>query len=224
MDIKNKTAGPKNGQAENALKVKLNNFFIEYFNYLAIVVALIILATGSLWLLYPRYQKAVAASQAASASWQKDFAEKSIYYDKLVALRQSYELVSPEERSKIEAMVPVGGDTDNLITQFEAIALKNGAILNSIKITNESPKSSSKPFPGSSLEKKEPAGIFDELPQGIGLVKLEVNLSSVSYPVLKNIIKTIENNLRLLDIYKIGYPAKENKVNLVVYAYYLKAL
>ena len=66
-----------------------------------------------------------------------------------------------------------------------------------------------------------PAGIFEQLPEGVGLTKLEINLSSVNYPVLKNLLKAFENNLWLLDIAKVDYEAKENKAVLTIYSYYL---
>ncbi|MDD4272009.1 MAG: hypothetical protein PHF50_04370, partial [Patescibacteria group bacterium] len=63
---------------------------------------------------------------------------------------------------------------------------------------------------------------FNELPQGVGSIMIEVNLSSVNYSILKNIIKAFENNLRLFDIAKITFNANGNKALLNIYSYYLK--
>jgi hypothetical protein len=54
------------------------------------------------------------------------------------------------------------------------------------------------------------------------LIKIEVNLSSVNYPILKNIIKVFENNLRLFDIAKINFNVNDSQAVLNIYSYYLQ--
>ncbi|MDO8592896.1 MAG: hypothetical protein Q7R92_03975 [bacterium] len=228
MDLKDKTpAGGKNNHPENKLndllKQKINSFLINYFGYLALAAAAIVLAAAGWLFIYPQYQKIAKENEIARQSLQIEYEQKASLLKSMLNLKKLYQQISEADRKKIMAMVPAGADPSGLIPEIESIALRNSVVLNSLKLepmaAKGQPKLQSQEESG---EKKEPvAGIFEQPPQGVGRVRLEVNLSSLNYPVLKNVIKTFENNVRLLDIAKINYNVSEKKAALTVYAYYL---
>src|SRR3989338_8497212 len=215
-------AGGTEKTAQSLLKQRINNFLIIYFNYLTLALALAILAAGLFLFIYPQYQEIAKGNETAEKNLQAEHEIKRIYLNGIRDLKNLYQLISAADREKIAKMVPAGNQAVSLIPEIESIVLKNGAVLNSIKIA-EDPKSQSKTKSKIALgEKLEmPAGIFEQLPEGVGLTKIEINLSSVNYPVLKNLLKNFENNLWLLDIAQVDYDAKENKVILIIYSYYL---
>lgn len=220
MEIKKNSPDNINGKSDyNLFKRQANIFLLNYFNYLIFAVSLIIFVLGSTFFIYPRAKRIIASDQAERRNLQNQYDGQNGYLTKIINLKQSYRQISEADKKKIESMVPADKRVIGLIPEIESIVLKNGAFLNSIKIDSPDLKSR----PGTSIEEKRgpAAGIFGPLPEGIGLVKIEVDLGSVNYQVLKNIIKTLENNLRLLDVAKISYPAQESKVNLIIYAYYL---
>jgi Tfp pilus assembly protein PilO len=219
METKDKTE--ENNKRAELLKLKINEFLINYFNYLVLALGIVIFVAG-LWLLvYPQYRQISKANEAAKKNLQTEYETKFNYLNSISNLKKSYRLISAEDKSRIAAMVPAGSDVGGLISIIEAIALKNGVVLNSLKIEPDDAKGQTG-IRAQAGDNKEPlAGIFEQLPQGVSRIKIEVNLSSVNYPILKNIIKTLENNLRLLDIAKINYSVGESRVMLNIYSYYL---
>lgn len=215
MEIKNYplVGGEANKKQAAVLKIKIDRFLIDYFNYLILALGLVILAAGLFILVYPKYQQISKASEEAKNNLQIKYEARLNYLNSIRNLKKSYQSINDGDRDKIAVMAPAASDTSIIITEIEAIAVRNSAIMTSIKIESQSA--------GGRESKEALAGIFNQLPPGVGLVKIEVNLSSVNYSILKNIIKTFENNLRLFDIAKISFNVSENKALLNIYSYYL---
>lgn len=206
---------------DDLLKQKINAFLMDYFNHLTWAAAFIILFVSLFFFVYPQYKRIVKDNETADKNLQAEYETKYNYLNAVRNLKESYRLVGVENKQKIEAMVPASNEVSNLIPEIESIVARNGAILDSIKIEADDSKSRPEARVEVSEKQEPPEGIFGQLPQGVNRIKIEVNLSSVNYSVLKNIIKTFESNLRLLDIAKIDYSVNENKAILIIYAYYL---
>ncbi len=223
MDMQKKSpAGEEeNKKKAELLKIKINEFLINYFNYLIFSLSIIILAGGLFLLVYPKYQQISKENQEAKNNFEIEYETKFNYLSSVRNFKKSYQSISDEEKTKIAGMVPRTSDASVIITEIESIAVRNSAILTSIKIEPQGgdEKNNLKVRP---KENKETTfGIFNELPSGVGLIKIEVKLSSINYPILKNIVKAFENNLRLFDITKIKFNANEDEAILNIYSYYL---
>lgn len=201
-------AAPKKSAA--VLKIKTNKFLINYFNYLILALGAIITAAGLFILVYPKYQQISKTNKEIRKNFLAGYETRSDYLNSVRDLKKSYQSITDGDKAKIDAMAPNQGDAGAIITEIESIVASNGAILNSIRIE---PVGS-----GGGTE----AGIFNQPPTGAGLVKIEVKLSAVDYQVLKNIIKTFENNLRLFDIAKINFNVSGSQALLNIYSYYLQ--
>lgn len=220
----NPPAGDKPGQPSRRyamLKAKINGWLINYFNVLVLALAVIIFALGLALFVVPEYSKFAKANEQAKKNLQIEFEAKNNYLSSIRSLKKSDRLISSADKEKIAEMVPAGEDISEIITEMESIILKNGAILNSIKLDSRDSGHKSILAAGEGGKKQLPAGIFEQLPAGVSRVKIEISLGSVSYPILKNIIKTLENNLRLFDVAQIDFSARENKARLGIYSYYL---
>lgn len=213
---------PDNKKKE-MLKAKINGFLIGYFNYLSLGLGAVILLAGLFLLVYPQYQQTTKDNLAAKQLMEKDYQDKSSALAAARKLKQLYQQISDEDKAKINAMIPVGGDNSQLISEIESIVVKNGAVLVSVKIQPEESDSQVKVKTDKDKTEKisSPAGNLGQAPKGVGRIKINIDMASVSYPVLKNIIKTLENNLRLMDVATVSYTAKETKSLLSVYAYYI---
>ncbi|MBI2459630.1 MAG: type 4a pilus biogenesis protein PilO [Parcubacteria group bacterium] len=199
---------------------KINTFLLHYFNYLILALGLIILAAGLFILVYPKYQRIAKANQEAKNNLQTEYEDKLNYLNSISNLKKSYRSISEGDRAKLAGLVPPESDTNSLITEIESMAARNGVILTSIKIESKNAVGRNN-FRVESKENQElAAGIFSQPPPAIGLIKMEVSLSSVDYSALKNIIKTFENNLRLLDLADISFNVSENQALLIIYSYY----
>ena len=214
--------GEKENKPDDLLKAKINDFLISYFSYLVWGLAIIIFVVGSLLFVYPNYRQLDQANRAAKENLLAEYDKKADYLNSIINLKKSFQLVKAEEVRKIVAMLPSGSDTSGIISEIELIALRNGAILRSVKVNAEADRSAVRQKTESKEKTEPPAGIFEKLPTGVNRLKIEVSFGSINYPVLKNLIKTFENNLRLFDISKIDYDAADNKAVLIVYSYYLQ--
>ena len=206
--------GEKENQGDDLLKVKINGFLISYFGYLVWGLAIIIFAVGLLLFVYPNYRQLGQANRAAKENLLAENDKKADYLNSVTNLKKSFQLVKAEEVRKIVTMLPSGSDASGIISEIELIALRNGAILRSVKVNAEADRGAVRQR-AETEEKTEP-------PAGVGRLKVEVSFGSINYPVLKNIIKMFENNLRLFDISKIDYDATDNKATLIIYSYYLQ--
>ena len=214
--------GEKENQGDDLLKVKINGFLISYFGYLVWGLAIIIFAVGLLLFVYPNYRQLGQANRAAKENLLAENDKKADYLNSVTNLKKSFQLVKAEEVRKIVTMLPSGSDASGIISEIERIALRNGAILRSVKVNAEADRGAVRQRAELAEKTEPPAGIFEKLPAGVGRLKIEVSFGSINYPVLKNIIKTFENNLRLFDISKIDYGATDNKATLIIYSYYLQ--
>lgn len=223
MEIKKKSpAGEEeNKKQAEVLKIKINGFLINYFNYLIFSLGVIILSAGLFLLVYPKYQQISEENEEVRNNLQIEYGAKADYLNSIRNLKKSYQSINDDEKSKIAGMVPAMDDVSIIITEVESIAVRNSAILTSIKIEPQAADSKAILRTEPKEKKEMLAGIFNQLPGGVGLIKLEVNLSSVNYPILKNIIKAFENNLRLFDIAGIKFNAGKNEALLNIYSYYL---
>lgn len=209
-------------KVNNLWRQRINNFLINYFGSLALALALIIFAVGLFLYVYPKYQQLIKGNDAAKKQQQAEYKIKFGYLAAVNDLKNSYQSISAADKEKVEAMVPVNGQAIGLISEIEAIALKNGVTLNYVKIAEDPTGQPGAKIKVESGEKSgAPAGSFNKLPAGVGLTKMEISLSSVNYAVLKNLLKVFESNLRLLDLAEINYDVSGKRVTLTVYAYYL---
>ena len=228
MEIKDKdnlqktAKADKNNRQTELLKSKVNDFLMDYFNYLLIGLVLIIFVIGLFVIIYPKYQQIVQAKDEATKNLQAEYEVKLNYLNSIRNLQESYRLISADDREKINKMVPAINDPSAIITEIGSIAEKNSAILNSIKIDTQSNSDEPTTRSSSGENKDLPAGIFTQPPKGVNSVKITAALSSTNYPTLKNVIKTLENNLRLFDIVEINFNPDKNSATLGFYSYNLK--
>lgn len=213
--------GEENKKQSAMLKTKISNFLIKYFNYFAVFGGMAIFICGLMALPYPEYKKISKENMDLANKMKTEYAEKLERLIVVGNIKKSYASVSMEEKTKVSNMIPDLSDASEAIREIEMIALRNGAMLDAIKIEPKSPSAGAKIKAEAAEDKNPPAGIFLKPPQEVGLVKIEVNLSSVNYPVLKNIIRTFENNLRLFDVARVNFNANNSEAVLHIYGYYL---
>jgi len=207
-------------RAANLRQQKINKFLIKYYHWLVALTMLVVLTAGYFLLIQPKYQEMRGENEMTSQELQQAYAAKQTLLGNLNQLEQSYNQIKQADKDKINAMLPAKAEVERLISELEAIVLKNGLILASLSIEpQEKAKTSTK------VEiKDENSGQklkIAEMPEGVALVKISMGIVGSDYNGLKNLLRTIENNLRLLDIDKLDYNNAENKASLDLTAYYL---
>lgn len=224
MDIKKNSSI---GEAENKDKMKLvkartNLFLMDYFNFIIFALAAVIMLVGLFIFVYPKYQQIHKENEEIQNNLQVEYEAKFNYLSSIRDLKEIYQLISDKDKSKINSMLPTNRDTSVIIAEIESIATKNGVILNSIQTITQETSSKTNSRSETKSDKASLAGIFNQSPQGVGSIKIEVKLSSVNYQVLKNIIKTFENNLRIFDIAMVNFNVNKKEALFTIYSYYFQ--
>ncbi|MFA5359874.1 MAG: hypothetical protein WC349_02870 [Patescibacteria group bacterium] len=224
MDIKKNSPS---GEAENKDKMKLvkartNLFLMDYFNFIIFALAVVIMSIGLFIFVYPKYQQIHKENEEIQNNLQVEYEAKFNYLSSIRDLKEIYQLISDKDKSKINSMLPTNRDTSVIIAEIESIATKNGVILNSIQTSTQETSSKTNTRSETKSDKASLAGIFNQSPQGVGSIKIEVKLSSVNYQVLKNIIKTFENNLRIFDIATVNFNVNKKEAIFTIYSYYFQ--
>jgi len=121
------------------------------------------------------------------------FSEKQDLLAKMEKLSQHYE-ENQENLEKANYILPSGQDLPNLIVQLEALAFSKGLTLEGIEFSTTGDNSSQ-----------------DEI-QKLDYKILNINLKLVSdYPSFENFLKTLEENMRLMDIVSIDFSSQSEE-------------
>ncbi len=199
-----KSKQDKVGQADQ-LKQKINNFLIKHFRWIIFAIIIIIFVGGYFIFILPKYNQIVRDVQLQADELEKKYSFRQQYLTQLIHLKVAYKQISQENKDKIEAMLPSSPKVEDLISEIETISLKNGLTLTNLSVE-----------PAEAIGEKT-----GEILNGVANVKITMEIVGTDYYALKNILKTIENNLRLMDIISVNYLVGDKKTSLVLQAYYL---
>lgn len=132
--------------------------------------------------------------------------------DILQTLLGKYNNLDQEKKDKIYHILPTHEARENLLVELKQISTENGMIIDSIDFY--------KPLPFQSIEQ-------DQSQRTILAYKvLEIALkTNGSYESFKNFLKSIENNLRILDVdsIKLGANRREDNPNFFSFEIRLRA-
>ena len=110
-----------------------------------------------------------------------------------------YNKISAKDMAKVDRLLPDKIGIEDLMREMEVIVLQNGLFLTSLQV-NE-------------------AGEHSE---GIGSVDITMNIVGTDYNGFKNLLYTIESNLRILDIVNLSFSPSSKSTTLNLIAYYQK--
>jgi len=207
----------KNKIKKEEIKQKINTFFARYFNWLLVFVVLVVVIAGGFFVLKPKYDYVVKFTENNNSGTEQEYSIRREYLDKIKSLISTYNKVSAADMKKVDLILAEKGVPEKLFSQIEALAEKNGLLLESLKI--ESPEEAEESS-GINLKKKtEEAG---SLPAEIGILKGTFSIVGVDYFSLKSLISTMENNLMLMDIVNLNFNPDTSSAEFVFHTYYLK--
>jgi len=207
-------------QKEEKRKLQINNFLMHYFKLFVFVILIIMLTAGYFMLIRPKYKKVIRDIALISADKEVEYLTQQRYLDKLNELKAIYKNINPEDKNKINVILPSQTEVEDLFSEIEVIVLKNGLLLASLQVELKEDKASSRGayIPKSALKTKEE----EELPKEIGQVSIKMEIIGTDYNGFKNMLRTLENNLRLMDIIQLSFSPSSEQTSLELLAYYLK--
>ncbi len=150
---------------------------------------------------------------------EEQYLEKSKNLAEIEGLISAYNNVSEKDKEKILTIIPDKAGIEDLIQEIEVISKKSGLILESIKVTEVENKDSSRASYYYQPEKEENN---KKLPSGVGAIKIDIKLVGTDYLSLRELLKAIENHMRLFDIDNINFDPDKEVTSLEITTYYIK--
>ena len=207
---------------ETAAKQGWQEFFINHYRLFIALICILIMVGSVLLFFLPQYRATLAEFNNNNQLSQAELIKKQKYQADLVQLRAFYDNIDQNTRSKVTDILPAQLDKENLLAEIEAICLANNLLIKSSDVivaetatpstdnttdNNESASSSSSTVPTLTSQLRS------------AVIKLE--LSGRDYINFKKLLKTIENNLHLMDIERLEYLPGRNQIVLEIRIYYL---
>jgi len=188
----------------------------RYFGLINLGIFILLVLLGFFFLLFPKYNAIVDKRELLNDNKAKELSVKQAYLEKLDQYRAEYEAISQANRTKIENMLLAEEDIEDTFIKMEEWLDGQGLIIESIRLT----KTDGKQAVGSrraSTDKVETA-LSDE----IGILKMDISLSGLDYQGVKQLVRSLESDLDILDIESLSFSLNDAGANLSIKTYYLK--
>ncbi len=185
-------------------------------NIIAIALIGIFLAT-ILFLNWPAFEK-ISETRVQIKNINKTIQEKEELAAKVEQLRGVYD-ARQEDIKKLYYVLPEKQQIPELIVQFETLASGNGLILEELAIEEKARKKTAK------QEEPTEKSIREKILDRVNVLQVSLVLSG-DYLSLENFLKSLESNVRLMDITEIELapqkgekesPILNFKINLETY-------
>lgn len=167
---------------------------------------------GSLfWFFLPQYQETLAEANDNYQQAQQDLLDKQKYQASLIQLNDFYKRIDQKTRNKVIDILPAKLDRENLLAEIEAICLANSLLIRSSDVVVDEDNA---PTASSTVN-------VTSLNSQLRSATIKLELQGKNYQSFKGLLKTIENNLHLMDILRLDYSPGKNQIILEIQVYYL---
>lgn len=182
----------------------LNIFLNRYFNILLALALIIFLAVGYFIWLRPKFDSTFTTIQTSIAGQQKLYAQEEARLVSLRGMAELYKKIDPNDLNKFNGLLPDVYAPEQLFGELEEIISQQGLIIGSISFS---------PL----VETNSP-----DLPVSVRRISVNLSVGAVDYRGLKNLLNTLETNLRLFDITNVSFSPADSAVQLKMDTYYYK--
>lgn len=196
---------PRQQKNKNALNLFLN----IYFNIFMVLVVLLVLFLSYSLVIKPKYDDTMAAIKINLEQQQRLYTEQYKKLNSLKIVADLYKKIPSADLDKFNGVLPDSYVKEALFGELGEIIGENGFILNSVKIDDP-------------LTVKPQAGAPEVVAQTgkVGKLNLQLAITAVDYAGFKNLLKLLENNLRLFDVTSVNFSPGGNSADITLTTYY----
>ncbi|MDP2944385.1 MAG: hypothetical protein Q8N57_02300 [bacterium] len=202
----------------------LNLFLNNYFNIILAAVLVLFLFFAYLVFLSPKFRATQAAISANTEEKQLLYETTQKKLTSLKIISEVYQKISPSDLQKFNSVLPDSYARERLFGELEEIISRGGWLISSITISPEedivkapapvvNEDGTSSPAPATTLNNKK-----------VGTVSLRLNLTAIDYQGFKNLLRLLENNLRLFDITSVEFSPAADAAAIIITTYYYQSL
>lgn len=199
---------------DNRNKNSVNLFLNSYFNIIIVFIVIIVLAVSYFVVIKPKYDKAMMSIKLNIEQQQKLYADQQKKLKSLQLIAELYKKIPAADIKKFNGVLPDNYIKERLFGELEEIISQNGFILNSVAIKEDEEKKSG--AAGNNVAAEAAAGTLAK----VGTINLELSISAINYTGFKNLLRLLENNLRLFDITAVSFSPGGNAATITLATYY----
>ncbi|HKK54020.1 MAG TPA: hypothetical protein VJ926_00655 [Patescibacteria group bacterium] len=206
------------------IKVKINSFFSVYFKFAILIIVLVIFFSSYVYILKPKYDTAVEAVKGNIISQERVYLLQLNKLNKFKQLVAAYNKIPTDEKDKLNNLLPPDYIKEQLFIELGYIIPQKGYNLSHLDFKKDKEMESEQEGQRNvnTKEEKTARSFLNELPSDIGYIDANLKVSVVTYNGVRNLLKILENNLRLIDIYKVSFDPEGENLELSFVTYYLK--
>lgn len=173
-----------------------------------ILIAVLIFVSILFLLDIPSYKK-LAFLRNEVDRHQDILEEKREILSKVNQLAKDYNS-HKDEIKRIYYVLPSDQDIPNLIVQFEALALENGLILETLDFTEKAA--------ARTVARRGAAAIDEQSLKNYNILEVSLSIGG-TYEAFKGFLKALEYNVRLMDIQSISFSSSEGEVGSPIFTF-----
>lgn len=194
----------------------LNLFLNSYFSIFVLFAVVIVFVLAYFFWLRPKFIQTLGAIRANVEMQQQLYEAQQKKLISLKAVSELYKKIDKEDLKKFNGVLSENYVKERLFGELEEIVYTNGFLIDSIKL--------SRPDEGEEGERgaAEETVTLQKLSPRIGQINVNISISTIDYTGFKNLVKIMENNLRLFDIVKLDFSPSEGMANFTLATYYYK--
>jgi hypothetical protein len=202
-------------EEKNIRLKKLNKFLNDYFNRIVAVTVATVFIFGLIFILIPKYQQTVKLVDSLNQQQTLDVKAKQQELEKINQLIATYSKIDKKYIDKIDSVVPLSENKEELFSELSYLVSVNQLFLNSVSLSTVSLYENSGLLPVDRADKD----IIDNLQE----VTVSISVKGTNYQSFKNFLSALENNLRLMDVVSIQFDPQGENASLVINVYYYKS-
>ena len=195
----------------------LNNWLNKYFSLLVIIILILFILAAYFIILAPRFKD---IKQNLDTNIKNEEVLYSVSQKKLYTLEdivKVYKNIKPGDLQKFNTVLPSSYVPERLYGELEEIVSNGGWLVNSIKFDNLKGTKNN-------IRNREKAAstILTKLKSYPGLSEYQITMkvSSIDYGGLKNLLYSLEDNLRLIDVTNLTFSPGEKTAVITLRTYY----
>lgn len=198
---------------------KINNFLLSYFKIFIFVVVLILLSLGYLFLVKPKYEQVNAQIKNFKDSRETLYQKNLRTLNELNDYIESYESIPEENVKKVHAMLPDRYNKEELFSELNHLVSGNNLTLKSVKVKGDG---GDLKFGETKGGEKKGENKYIDKPEDVETYTVTMSILGTNYGSLKNLLFTLERNMKLLDITELNFSPSGKTVNITLQTYYSK--
>ncbi len=205
----------------------LNRFLNSYLKFFVVLLVLVFLWGAINFIIQPKFNEVIQSNDTFLKSKKSEFLIQYNELQKYKRIISEFSNISPENIYKVEKMIPTEYTRDSLFTEITYFLIKNNFKISSIKVTDirtvGSGTANTRRTQVTESNTEQPySSLISYLPNDVSYYVVDLNLTNVDYSALKYLLVSLENNLKLIDVYAVNFDPKALTAEISFLTYYKK--